>query len=70
MTMLVPGTVEAGAPLKLVCPECEEDAIGESGMGVRYVHCFGRCMKDIVKEGCPAVPVRKEELPALLQEAY
>ena len=56
---------------KLLCPDCGRDNIGESGLGGNLVHCFGRCMRDIVVSECPLESVTSpEELAALRQDPY
>ncbi len=66
--MLVP---ETEGRMKYVCPDCGGDNVGESGMGGRYIHCFGVCMKDLEKASCPTAPVTSsEEAITLSQEPY
>lgn len=60
-----------GVQMKLVCPDCKGDAVGESGLGGGLLHCFGSCMRDLMRGECLAVPIAsKAELQALRQEAY
>lgn len=60
-----------GSTMKLVCPNCQGDGVGESGLGEKFVHCFGRCMADISPEDCQKVPVTSpEELQLLSQQPY
>jgi hypothetical protein len=60
-----------GKTFKYVCPSCGGDGIGESGMGMKYVHCFRPCYSDIPKDTCPTALVTSEEEKRLLsQESY
>lgn len=60
-----------GSQMKLVCPNCQGDGIGQSGLGEKLVHCFGHCMADIFREDCQIVPVTSpEELQLLRQQPY
>ena len=60
-----------GSQMKLVCPNCQGDGIGESGLGEKFVHCFGRCMADISREECQVAPISSpEELQLLSQPPY
>ena len=51
---------EEGVQKKLVCPDCGGDAIGESGLGGSWLHCFGRCMVDIPRQDCLVVLVQTQ----------
>lgn len=59
-----------GKNYKLVCPSCGGSNIGDSGMGDKYVHCFGHCMVDILKNECGMAEATPDELSTLSQEAY
>lgn len=60
-----------GKYFKYVCPECSGDNIGESGMGIRLVHCFGSCMADFPKSQCLTQEVTAQsEIILLRQMAY
>lgn len=63
---------EGGVYKKYICFICEGDQIGTSGLGEKYVHCFGKsCMRDIEKSECETeVVTSPEEIAALRQEAY
>lgn len=58
---------DEGVYKKLVCPDCEGDNIGESGLGGKLVHCF-TCMFDILRGDCAEVPVTSEEELRILQQ--
>ena len=55
---------------KLVCPCCGGSNIGNSGLGEKYVHCFGYCMADIPKDSCGMSEALPEEIQAFSQEEY
>lgn len=57
-----------GVSWKLICPSCRGDNIGESGLGGKFVHCFGHCMMDILKSECPTQMVETEEEVAVLEK--
>jgi hypothetical protein len=58
-----------GRRLKVVCPDCLGDDVGESGLGQKYWHCFTpRCSKDLPRdEFLYVLPSSPKEVQVLQQ---